>query len=116
MRKLPILPPMRCDDGCGECCGPVPVTKEELAAVKRYIEREKVPAVDRGALTCPFFDGKCTIYPVRPFICRAFGHSPRLVCPKGYNTNVPDAQISRAILARGPAVALLHALIPKETR
>lgn len=102
---------MRCDDGCGQCCGPVPVTKAELAAVKRYIEREKVEAVDRGALTCPFYDGKCTIYPVRPYICRAFGHSPRLVCPKGYNTNVSDRLISAAIVSRGPAVALLHSLL-----
>lgn len=112
--RLPIFPPMRCDDGCGDCCGPVPVTRDELGAVRRYIEREGIKAVDRGALTCPFYDGRCTIYPVRPFICRAFGHTPRLKCSRGYNTNISDRQVTMAIVARGPAVGLLHSLISVE--
>ena len=110
-RRLPVLPAMRCDDGCGECCGVVPATRDELAAIRRYMAHHGVEAVDRGGLTCPFFDGKCTIYPVRPFICRAFGHVQGLDCPRGYNVNVPKRIIDREIRARGKAVLLLHSLI-----
>jgi hypothetical protein len=103
---------MRCDDGCGQCCGPVPVTAPEKAAIERFLARTGVKGrADAGPLECPFYDGKCTIYPVRPFICQAFGHTPRLVCPRGYNTNIADGQISQAIVRRGPAVAMLGELV-----
>lgn len=110
-RRLPVLPSMRCDDGCGQCCGVVPATREELAAIRRYMAAKGVEAVDRGGLTCPFFDGRCTIYPVRPFICRAFGHVKGLECPRGYNVNVPERVVNGEIRRRGKAVALLHSLI-----
>lgn len=111
-RKLPILPPMRCDAGCGACCGPVPVTEAELSAVRRHMARYRVPAVDRGKLTCPFFDGQCTIYEARPTLCRLFGHTAGLRCSRGYNTNaLPDATVRRALYRQGQATTTLHSLI-----
>lgn len=69
---------------CGECCTDIlPVTKEELARIKRYVLKHGIkehkhnypmisPPVD---LTCPFRNDKekkCDIYEARPAICREF--------------------------------------------
>lgn len=73
--------------GCGECCSNLlPMTDSEVATIRRYIIKHGIrqrvrkmnflsdPVMD---MTCPFLDDsktkdKCTIYPVRPQICRSF--------------------------------------------
>jgi Fe-S-cluster containining protein len=88
MFKLPILPSMKCDDGCGACCGPVTCTPAEFDAVNAYAASHGVKPRRQG-ITCPFFqEGRCSVHEARPFICRFFGHSPRLVCERGYNENI----------------------------
>lgn len=76
---------------CGECCGPVPVTGAELSAIMDALRqmpkdiRDSLAAQERGELTCMFRDVKaqrCSIYPVRPLICRMYGHYWGLMCPK----------------------------------
>ena len=66
---------------CGNCCTALlPVTKEELKTIKRYIKRKHIrPVVHYGKasidLTCPFrndAEKKCNVYEVRPAICRDF--------------------------------------------
>lgn len=71
---------------CGNCCGSIlPMTDKEIKTIKRYIKQHGIkeqkhlipfaePMLD---LTCPFLDDgkkteKCTIYEVRPAICRCF--------------------------------------------
>jgi Fe-S-cluster containining protein len=113
MRRLPVFPEMRCDEGCGACCGPVPVTLDEITRIKRYmIRNDVVPTKRDDPLTCPLFDGKgCTVHPVRPFICKAFGHVRGMRCPRGYNVNVPDALVDNAIRTNGKAIGLLHTFL-----
>lgn len=78
-----------CDKCKGFCCGPVPVTKTELVEIKKYVKRQ--PLSWRTQLrsqlrlfgTCIFYDqdnNKCGIYPVRPSICKAFGHYKNMPC------------------------------------
>ena len=71
---------------CGACCTPfLPMTKSEVKAVKEYLKKN--PQIRERALNQPFFKGnnvyvrccfydddkkECMIYPVRPFICRAY--------------------------------------------
>lgn len=72
--------------GCGSCCSNLlPMTDKEIKTIKRYIKQHGIkqqihciplaqPALD---LTCPFLNNgkkteKCTIYEVRPAICRCF--------------------------------------------
>ena len=66
---------------CGNCCTAIlPVTKEEIKAIKRYVKRKHIkPVVHPGKadidLTCPFRNDEkkiCNIYEVRPTICRDF--------------------------------------------
>lgn len=76
--------------GCkGLCCGPVPVTEQEVKNIKKKIK--SMPLKNRLALenqqryfgTCIFYDldnDKCGIHSARPSICRAFGNYSNLVC------------------------------------
>ena len=116
MKKLKVLPAMQCDVGCGDCCGIVPVTVTEYNAIERYIkEKGIIPTVTTDG-TCPLYqEGTCSVYPVRPLICKAFGHVEEMPCTRGYNTNVPKHQVDRMIAANGKASRLLHELIPGVT-
>lgn len=74
---------------CEACCSDLlPISESEYSRIKRYIKKRNikkqehtVPAVLREQpkldLTCPFLNEnkkteKCSIYPVRPAICRFF--------------------------------------------
>ena len=109
---VPRLPPMRCDKGCGACCGPVPVDRVELAAIEAYAAAHGVFPEDRG-LSCPYYQrGVCAVYPVRPRVCQAFGHTPRLVCERGYQAHVDDEhELMRWVLGDGEVVGLLPELV-----
>ena len=80
---------LSCNDCKGLCCGPVPVTKQELKDIKNKIRwmpleyRLGLQNQHRYFGTCIFYDldkDKCGIYLVRPSICRAFGHYHNLIC------------------------------------
>lgn len=71
----------RCS-GCGQCCTDLlPLSREEISRIHRYIkshnirERHNNVLAEGFDLTCPFRDNVkrvCVIYSVRPEICRAF--------------------------------------------
>lgn len=71
---------------CGACCSNLlPMTDKEITVIRNYIKKRHIkernhsiplakPALD---MTCPFLDTskraeKCTIYSVRPAICKCF--------------------------------------------
>ncbi len=112
--KLQMLPSMQCDEGCGECCGIVPVTETEFRRIERYAKENGIMPVEQEEWgTCPMYqDGKCSVYPVRPLICRVFGHAEDLPCPRGYNTNVPQEEVNRMILANGQSSRIIHEMLP----
>lgn len=72
--------------GCGNCCSNLlPVSETEMRRIFSYIKKNHIKEQKHFApvakqmvdLTCPFLDAnkksdKCTIYPVRPAICRCF--------------------------------------------
>lgn len=76
------------DDGvcsrCGECCGNLlPLEPEEIVKIKKYVKDHHIkpfvrnfPTADTSLdMMCPFRDDIkkiCTIYHVRPKICRAY--------------------------------------------
>jgi uncharacterized protein len=93
-------------DGCDECgarCTEgVPMLRPEYEALRAYLEspegadarrveqqekRLPFPGVEDVFYTaCRFRDAerrRCSVYPVRPAICRMFGHVEWLPCPIG---------------------------------
>ena len=115
VKKLKVIPSMRCDAGCGDCCGVVPATETEFRGIQRFIEHHGiVPAASLDG-TCPFYqNGGCAIYPVRPLICRLFGHAadPLMTCSRGYNVNVPEQEVVLKLRANGRTTHVLHELAP----
>ena len=78
--------------GCGDCCSNrLPLSQKEINQFKVYMKKHNIVEQKHGLLvlatesidmTCPFMDTnskdhKCTIYPVRPQICREY------MCNKG---------------------------------
>jgi len=111
MRRL-TLPVMQCDADCGDCCGPVLCHPHELKAVKDYAAAQGVEPVAHG-VTCPFYQhGKCQVYPVRPYICRLFGHSSDLVCSRGHNVNILRSLERRLTKEYGRPSVFLHEALP----
>jgi uncharacterized protein len=115
VKRLKVIPSMRCDAGCGDCCGVVPATETEFRAVQQFIaEHGIVPAASLDG-TCPLYqNGTCTVYAVRPLICRLFGHAadPMMTCSRGYNVNVPEREVVERLRANGRTTRLLHELAP----
>lgn len=75
----------RCLSGCGECCSSdFPVSRPEVEVILKWIvdhiSREvlqrQYQVHDAQPQKCPFLtaDKRCLIYPIRPFVCRQFGH------------------------------------------
>ena len=78
------VPATVCPSGCGKCCGPVPVTPEEAAALG-LPEGTTITPTDVN-LSCSFLTPEgCSVYDRRPFMCRIFGASrePGLSCHIG---------------------------------
>lgn len=66
---------------CGGCCaGFIPLTKDEVSRIKRYVKKNKIEMRERKSLfgydgRCIFLNPKtreCMIYPVRPYVCSDF--------------------------------------------
>lgn len=73
------LPTIDCQGLCSESCGPIPAGDFE----QRRLERES-----GKALSCPdscsmLVDRRCSVYDVRPMICRLWGVTEDLPCPIG---------------------------------
>jgi Fe-S-cluster containining protein len=85
MNQLP------CSSCTALCCGPVPIFEARLEQTREHLralsieERERLASQQRGEFDCGFLDKdnyRCTIYPLRPYVCEAFGHVKGMVCPQ----------------------------------
>lgn len=101
---------------CGECCGPVPVTGQELADIRSEIkkmpelERNRLMKQKRPPLTCLFRDmehNKCAVYRVRPEICRMFGRYAGMECPENKGKATKGRKEGAMRLGASPPVAIL---------
>jgi Fe-S-cluster containining protein len=85
-------------DGCGmRCAEGIRITRSEYLRIEQHLkahpgETARVQAQDKSIpgwpvnKFCQFRDtelDRCSIYPVRPVICRLFGHTEWLPCPLG---------------------------------
>lgn len=90
---LPILnqptPGFPCATCHSECCSGIPLLASEFREIIAHLrsmsrrELKRLANQRRDPTTCLFVDTdawRCSIYPVRPWLCRIFGKIPRLVC------------------------------------
>lgn len=92
---LGTIPGFQCKEGCFDCCGPVELSRLEymrcIQASGRSAEdvrQQMKNNLKQGNYLCPLLDPetkKCSVYEVRPAICRLFGAvKGELLCPHGY--------------------------------
>jgi hypothetical protein len=86
-----IVEQLPCSSCTAMCCGPVPISEARLGKIYKHLsampaeERGRLAKQERGYLDCGFLDKenyRCTIYPIRPWVCEAFGRVEKMVCPK----------------------------------
>ena len=101
MQKLQDLreriPSFGCVAGCHDCCGPVTASSEEMARLP--VKSDAVRDAALAELSCPHLGANgCEVYGERPLICRLFGTTPRLACPRGRRPEqMIDARTEREI-------------------
>ena len=82
-----LLPDFECIPGCIECCrdfGVASRTRVENERIQEFLRAHGREPLLRQGTTCPYLcEQGCTIYPVRPLICRLYGTSPNYPCIRG---------------------------------
>jgi Putative zinc- or iron-chelating domain len=84
------IPSSSCPPNCGKCCGIIYPSKAEISNIKMWLKERGREYLDFNmtiGLDCPYLsqDKSCSIYPVRPFLCRILGVSIDLPCPLKLN-------------------------------
>jgi hypothetical protein len=84
------LPKLDCKGLCQACCGPIgmtPVEHERMAERNQpmKVEHQRDGVLFSTAWTCPQLagNGRCTVYAVRPMVCRLWGLVRSMACPHG---------------------------------
>ena len=78
---LTRLPRINCQRKCQEACGPILMSRLEWKRICHRVGHVPGPKPD---LTCPLLkDGLCSVYDIRPAICRLWGLVKKMACPWG---------------------------------
>ena len=86
-----MIDTLPCSQCKHECCGPVPISKNRASRIQSFVDempdhhRDRLYRQKRKILDCGFLDletGVCAIYEMRPQICRLFGSTEGMSCPK----------------------------------
>lgn len=114
---------------CGECCSDLlPLDETEIYKIRQYIKKYNIKEQnhlpfglsDTLDLTCPFRDNvnkKCTIYKVRPDICKCFICSkpkPDIEKDKALFYRTKRAVSMRNIFFKGPSYEQILILMLKQ--
>lgn len=82
------IPPMaNCRGACADSCGPITMSIAERERIRRDGGVDIPPQEDllaSGCLDCPALTvtGRCSVYSIRPGICRLWGAVPSMPCPR----------------------------------
>lgn len=101
-------PEMHSCDGCAgqpvtnACCTIVRVRPAEAKRIRRYVDDNNIKwGTEPTSIQCGFLkDGQCSIYDVRPWVCRAFGVVKQLPCSRFPEEAVIDFPQQQAINLR----------------
>ena len=87
------IPPHSCKN-CGQCCGPIPINEIEYKEIKSFVHKNR-PKYNKKAsfINCKFrVDNKCSIYPVRPTLCKLMGVTKGMTCTYGNSKELNGRQ------------------------
>ena len=73
------IPAIRCRGLCSESCGPIQMSARE----KVRIEKASVKALGCDEHCSMLVGGRCSVYDVRPMVCRLWGVVEAMPCPFG---------------------------------
>ena len=75
------IPPVNCQRKCQEACGPILMSNAEMVIIQCV---GQLPKPDPRTLTCSKLRfGSCSIYGMRPLICRLWASAEGMECPWG---------------------------------
>ena len=77
------LPSVVCQGLCAESCGPIACSQAEANRMEAAAGR---PLEFTSGLTCGYLDPvqrRCTVYAMRPLVCRLWGVTTKMACPWG---------------------------------
>lgn len=78
------LPPLACQGKCGiSCRGGIMLTDVEARRLQVTTHRKPRTTDERGRCVYLTADERCSVYAVRPLICRAWGVVKMMSCPFG---------------------------------
>lgn len=79
------LPELECKGMCQECCGPIDMSEAERERIAQRGVRIDPMRTRPGTMDCPALTalGACSVYEVRPMICRLWGSTRSMPCPHG---------------------------------
>lgn len=92
-----LVPRLECKGKCQESCGPIDMSDRERDIIKEFCIKNNITyhhiehvTIDKllqdfaksdAELMCPFLkENKCSIYQVRPLICRLWGNVDSMPC------------------------------------
>lgn len=82
-----LLPKFTCREGCTLCCSSFGVpsrTPVEDERIRQFLAEQGRPLGVATGTTCPYLTPSgCSIYPVRPLICRLYGTAEDYRCRIG---------------------------------
>ena len=75
------LPALECQGKCAESCGPIVMSRVEWQRICEAVDGEPRGGPD---LTCPLLIAdRCSVYDIRPMICRLWGMVEAMPCEWG---------------------------------
>ena len=93
------IPEVSCKGLCQDSCGPIAMSVEEDRRIRELGTSippmtASLAAIERGEdYYCPaLVDGRCSVYDVRPTICRLWAATETMPCPHGCT---PDEALTR---------------------
>ena len=86
------IPALDCRGLCQDSCGPIEMSQREFQRIAERVGTEEMACTAEH--TCPLLqEGRCSVYPIRPLICRLWGVVETMPCPHGC---VPTRWLSQA--------------------
>lgn len=82
------IPEINCKGLCHTTCGIIPCSEAEQARINEKLgidfQQKQMDDIAKGNLTCPaLVDKRCSIYEIRPTVCRLYGNVSKMKCMYG---------------------------------